>query len=144
MAKKVRELQPQAGTAPTSVSSNIGTLNKARCIRKLCRGQPRLVFPGTDASGGRSSVPPTTHAGQLIISASVGEINIMFGQTRLSPIVNDGVVTATPFVEWFMTVSLSAPVAQQLCDGLKQALDQYTAQFGPVPKAAPPPTAKKQ
>jgi hypothetical protein len=144
MAKKVRESQPQAGTAPTSVSSNIGTLTKPAASENSAGGQPRLVFPGLMPQGAGVSIPPTTHAGQLIISASVGEINIMFGQTRLSPIVNDGVVTATPFVEWFMTVSLSAPVAQQLCDGLKQALDQYTAQFGPVPKAAPPPTAKKQ
>jgi hypothetical protein len=104
-----------------------------------------MIFPAQLPQQPAMNLPPTFHAGQLIISSSVGEISVTFGHTRMSPTVQNGVNTAIPFVEWYSTITLSAPVAQQLADGLKQALEQYTALFGKIPKQPPvPPPAKKQ
>jgi hypothetical protein len=139
VARKVRtSSQPQAGTAPTSVSTVVGETAPAA-------PQPEMIFPAQLPQQPAMNLPPTFHAGQLIISASVGEISVTFGHTRMSPTVQNGVNTAIPFVEWYSTITLSAPVAQQLADGLKQALEQYTALFGKIPKQPPvPPPAKKQ
>lgn len=101
-------------------------------------GTPQVPLPMP-----QGALPPTFHAGHLVIGMGVGEINVLLGQTRLSPAPPQGTQNnATPFVEWFGTISLSAPIARQLVDGLTTALNEYEKAFGPIPKA-PPPSASR-
>jgi hypothetical protein len=106
-----------------------------------------MQYPGLlpQQQPGVPTLPPTQHAGHLLLATGIGEISVMFGRTRLSPVMQpNGQNTAQGFVEWFTTISLSAPIARQLCDGLKQTLDQYEKIFGPIPKPPAPPAAKKR
>jgi hypothetical protein len=94
-------------------------------------GPPKLI-PAPVSPG--AQLVPSAFAGHVLMTAGVGEVSIMFGQTRLQPILQGAQNSAMPFVEWFVTMSLSPQTALQLRDNLNIVLDQYEKNFGPIPK----------
>ena len=94
----------------------------------------------SQATNLQRSVPPTVNAGHFVLGASVGEISVIFGQTRLRPVVQNGQMKAASLVEWFTTITMSPMVARQLYEALGTTLDGYTEQFGAIPAE---PTKKK-
>lgn len=97
---------------------------------------PKLQFPQQMPG---AQPPPTMNAGHILLTAGINEISVMLGQTRLLPVSGpNNQHLAQNFIEWFATITLSPPVAQQLRDGLAVSLDQYVKQFGPIPKQGEP------
>jgi hypothetical protein len=48
----------------------------------------------------QQSIPPTLNAGHYLVGATVGEISLVFGHTRLRPTVQDGQLKAHSLIEW--------------------------------------------
>ena len=130
-----------AESAPTPVPPSIAALAAAVAAGAVPAG---MQFPLPMPQASQVPIPPTYHVGHIVIGMGVGELNVMVGQTRLSPMMQGPQNSATPFVEWFATMSFSAPIARQLVDGLTNALNQYEKAFGPIPKAPELPTASAQ
>jgi hypothetical protein len=99
-------------------------------------GEPKFSFP-QQLPGAQPA--PTMNAGHILMAGGINEVSVMFGQTRLLAVTApNNQNSAVNFIEWFATITLSPPVAQQLRDGLDLTLQHYTKQFGPIPKNAPP------
>ena len=101
--------------------------------------QQAVLLPGPmpvpfGPQGAMPAIPPTIGAAHLVIAATPAEFLITFGQTRTVMTVKDGKPEASQGVEWLSTVAMSATVAQQLSEGLKEALDQYVENFGKIPR----------
>jgi hypothetical protein len=95
---------------------------------------------GTFAAGpipmGMPAVPPTQNAGHLTIGMGAAEFLLTFGQTRLMFPQNQ-LGNAQAGVEWFITISMSPTLAQQLHEAIEKSLDNYKEQYGKIPKGDP-------
>lgn len=75
----------------------------------------------------------TISAAYVNISITVSEMVLAFGVTQVKMQNVDGNIGPVIMAQWPLAVSLPAPVAKSLSEGLNTAIEQYEKTFGKIP-----------